>query len=47
MVVIALGAVGLLLLLGFTAMNAFNLKFLNPATTEQIVVFTGFRRSRF
>ena len=41
MVVIALGSVGLLLLLAFTAMNAFNLKFLNPATTEQVVVFTG------
>ncbi|GAC1415245.1 MAG: ATP-binding protein [Acidobacteriaceae bacterium] len=38
---IALGSAGLLLLLAFTAMNAFNLKFLNPATTEQIVVFTG------
>ena len=41
LVVIALGSVGLLLLLAFTAMNAFNLKFLNPATTEQVVVFTG------
>ena len=41
MVVIALGSVGLLLLLAFTSMNAFNLKFLNPATTEQVVVFTG------
>ncbi|MDP9038856.1 MAG: ATP-binding protein [Acidobacteriota bacterium] len=40
-VVIALGGAGLVLLLVFTAMNAFNLKFLNPATTEQIVVFTG------
>lgn len=41
MVVIALGSVGLLLLLAFTSMNAFNLSFLNPATTEQVVVFTG------
>ena len=40
-IVIALGTAGLLLFLAFTAMNAFNLSFLNPSTTSQIVVFTG------
>ncbi len=38
---IVLGAVLLVLLLGFTALNAFNLKFLNEATTGEIVVFVG------
>jgi nitrogen fixation/metabolism regulation signal transduction histidine kinase len=38
-VTIALGSVLFLLLSAFTAMNAFNLKFLNPATTGEIVVF--------
>jgi hypothetical protein len=38
---IALGAILLVLLCTFTAMNAFSLKFLNPATTSEIVVFTG------
>jgi hypothetical protein len=37
----ALGSILLLLLAAFTALNAFSLKFLNPATTGQIVVFTG------
>jgi hypothetical protein len=36
-----LGWVLLILLCAFTALNAFNLKFLNPATTSEIVVFTG------
>ena len=31
----------LVLLAAFTALNAFNLKFLNPATTGEIVVFSG------
>jgi len=31
----------LILLCAFTALNAFNIKFLNPATTGEIVVFTG------
>jgi nitrogen fixation/metabolism regulation signal transduction histidine kinase len=38
---IALGSVLFVLLAAFTALNAFRLKFLNPATTGQIVVFTG------
>ncbi len=38
---IALGTILLVLLCAFTAMNAFSLKFLNPATTGEIVVFTG------
>jgi nitrogen fixation/metabolism regulation signal transduction histidine kinase len=38
---IALGSILLVLLAAFTALNAFSLKFLNPATTGQIVVFTG------
>jgi len=38
-VIIALGSVLFLLLSAFTAMNAFNLKFLNPATTGEIGVF--------
>ena len=40
-IIIALGASSLLLLCGIAALNAFNLKFLNPATTQQIFVFTG------
>ena len=40
-IIIALGASSLLLLSGIAALNAFNLKFLNPATTQQIFVFTG------
>ena len=40
-VTIALGTVLLILLCAFTAMNAFNLKFFNPATTGDIVVFIG------
>jgi nitrogen fixation/metabolism regulation signal transduction histidine kinase len=36
-----LGWILLVLLCAFTALNAFNLKFLNPATTSEIVVFTG------
>ena len=39
-VIIALGAVSLVLLSAFIAMNAFN-NFLNPATTGQTVVFIG------
>lgn len=38
---IALGSVLLVLLAAFTAMNAFSLKFLDPATTGEIAVFTG------
>lgn len=38
---IALGAILLVLLCAFTALNAFSLKFLNPATTGEIVVFIG------
>jgi nitrogen fixation/metabolism regulation signal transduction histidine kinase len=36
-----LGAIVLVLLAAFTALNAFSLKFLNPATTTQTVVFIG------
>ncbi|MCU1321956.1 MAG: multi-sensor signal transduction histidine kinase [Acidobacteriaceae bacterium] len=39
--IIALGALLLLLFCTLAALNAFNIKFLNPATTEQIFVFTG------
>jgi two-component system nitrogen regulation sensor histidine kinase NtrY len=38
---IALGTVLLVLVSGLAALNAFNLKFLNPATTQQIFVYTG------
>jgi nitrogen fixation/metabolism regulation signal transduction histidine kinase len=38
---IALGSVLIVLLAGFTALNAFRLKFLSPATTGQTVVFVG------
>jgi two-component system, NtrC family, nitrogen regulation sensor histidine kinase NtrY len=38
---IALGTCLLVLLSALLALNAFNLKFLNPATTQQIFVFTG------
>ena len=38
---IALGTCLLVLLSALVALQAFNLKFLNPATTEQIFVFTG------
>jgi len=38
---ITLGAILLVLLCALTALNAFSLKFLNPATTGEIVVFTG------
>src|SRR5260370_1060163 len=38
---IALGTVLLVLVCGLAALNAFNLKFLNPATTQQIFVYTG------
>ncbi len=38
---IALGTCLLVLLASLTALQAFNLKFLNPATTEQLFVFTG------
>jgi two-component system, NtrC family, nitrogen regulation sensor histidine kinase NtrY len=40
-IIIALGASTLLLLSGIAALQGFNLKFLNPATTQQIFVFTG------
>src|SRR5271167_2293408 len=40
-VIIILGAMLLVLLGGFTALNAFSLKFLNPATTAETVVFVG------
>jgi two-component system nitrogen regulation sensor histidine kinase NtrY len=38
---IILGCVLLVLLVGFMALNAFNFKFFNSATTGEIVVFTG------
>jgi nitrogen fixation/metabolism regulation signal transduction histidine kinase len=38
---IVLGSLLLVLLAAFTAMNAFNLKFLHPATSREIVVFVG------
>jgi nitrogen fixation/metabolism regulation signal transduction histidine kinase len=38
---IVLGSVLLVLLAAFTAMNAFNIKFLNQATTGQTIVFIG------
>jgi two-component system nitrogen regulation sensor histidine kinase NtrY len=38
---IILGCVLLVLLIGFMALNAFNFKFFNSATTGEIVVFTG------
>src|SRR5260370_19277526 len=38
---IALGSFLLVLLSALLTLNAFNLKFLNPATTQQIFVFTG------
>ena len=41
MAVIALGSVLVVLLATFTALNAFSLKFLSPATTGQTVVFVG------
>src|ERR1700731_2023915 len=39
--ILALGTSLLVLFAAFAALQAFNLKFLNPATTEQIFVFTG------
>lgn len=39
--IIALGTCLLVLLSTLVALQAFNVKFLNPATTEQIFVFTG------
>ena len=39
--VIALGVGSLVFFLGFAALNAFNWKFLNPATLQQIVAFTA------
>jgi len=39
--IVILGAIVVVLLAAFTALNAFNLKFLNPATTGEIVVFSG------
>src|SRR5260370_24004456 len=39
--ILALGTSLLVLFSAFAALQAFNLKFLNPATTEQIFVFTG------
>lgn len=38
---VALGAGMLVLLLGFAALNAFNLKFLSPDSTVQIVIYTA------
>src|SRR6185503_7818418 len=38
---IILGVVLLVLLIGFTTLNAFSLKFLTPATTGQTLVFVG------
>ncbi len=45
--IIGLGAGGLVLLLVFAALNAFKLNFLSPATTEQIIVFTGLSAAAF
>jgi nitrogen fixation/metabolism regulation signal transduction histidine kinase len=39
--IISLGAGSLVLFLGFAALNAFKLDFLNPSSIEQIVVFTA------
>ncbi len=39
--IIALGVGTLLLFLGFASLDAFNWKFLNPATIQQIVIFTA------
>ncbi len=39
--IIALGVGTLLLFLAFASLNAFNWKFLNPATIQQIVIFTA------
>ena len=40
-VIIVLGGIVVALVAAFAALNAFSLKFLNPATTGEIVVFTG------
>jgi nitrogen fixation/metabolism regulation signal transduction histidine kinase len=40
-VIIVLGSIAVVLLGTFTALNAFHLKFLTPATTGEIVVFSG------
>ena len=40
-VIPALASAAIILLAAFTALNAFNLKFLTPATTGDIVVFSG------
>ena len=40
-VIIVLGGIVIALVAAFAALNAFSLKFLNPATTGEIVVFTG------
>ena len=40
-VIIVLGGIVIALAAAFAALNAFSLKFLNPATTGEIVVFTG------
>ena len=45
--IIATGTGALVLLLAFAAMNAFRVNFLSPATTEQIVVFTGLSAAAF
>jgi hypothetical protein len=44
---IALGSILLVLLAAFAALNAFNLKFLNPAPTREIVVFVGLETLAF
>jgi nitrogen fixation/metabolism regulation signal transduction histidine kinase len=41
LIILALGTCLLVLFAGLAALNAFNLKFLNPATTQQIFLFTG------
>jgi len=38
---IALGSCLLVLFAGLATLNAFKLTFLNPATVEQVVVFSG------
>jgi len=39
---VVLGSIALLSLAALTALNAFNLKFLTPATTDQTIFFVGF-----
>jgi two-component system, NtrC family, nitrogen regulation sensor histidine kinase NtrY len=47
MSIVALGSVLVVLLAAFTALNAFNFNFLNPATTREIVAFAGLETLAF